>query len=90
MFDLTMGPSSMISAALCVLLVLLFLLVWFVVNRASVRANQQVHLLEEIAEYQRRQTELLAKLVAQGKVSDPQDAIEEDSALSLKGFIPER
>ena len=90
MFDLAMGQSSLASLVLCVLFILLFLLLWFVVNRASVRANQQIQLLQEIAEQQRQQTELLKILAAQVKGSTPKEPEEEDSALSLRGFIPER
>lgn len=91
MFDFTMGQSGPASLVLYILFALLFLLVWFVVNRASVRANQQIQLLCEIAEQQRRQTELLAALVAQKKVTAvTNDIDEDDSVLSLRGFIPER
>lgn len=91
MFDLAMGQSSLASLVLCVLFILLFLLLWFVVNRASVRANQQIQLLQEIAEQQRQQTELLKILAAQVKgQTAPTEPEEEDSVLSLRGFIPER
>lgn len=90
MFDLAMGQSSLASLVLCVLFVLLFLLLWFVVNRASVRANQQIQLLQEIADHQRQQTELLKILAGQVEGQAPADAMDDDSALSLRGFIPER
>ncbi|MGL9736352.1 MAG: YebO family protein [Symbiopectobacterium sp.] len=44
------------------LLVLFAALVWFFVNRASVRANEKIRLLQEILEQQRIQTALLQSL----------------------------
>lgn len=90
MFDFAMGQNSLASLALCALSALLFLLVWFFVSRASVRANQQIELLQEIAEQQRQQTELLKILTARARGAEPVADAEEDSALSLRGFIPER
>ncbi|WP_413529903.1 YebO family protein [Rahnella inusitata] len=90
MFDFAMGQNSLASLALSALSALLFLLVWFFVSRASVRANQQIELLQEIAEQQRQQTELLKILTSRAKGAEPVDEVEEDSALSLRGFIPER
>lgn len=90
MFDQAMGQTSLASLVLCVLFILLFLLLWFVVNRASVRANQQIQLLQDIAEQQRQQTELLKILAAQAKGQTPEESVDDDSALSLRGFIPER
>ncbi len=90
MFDLAMGQSSLASLVLCILFVLLFLLLWFVINRASVRANQQIQLLQEIADHQRQQTELLKILAGQVEGQTSADAMDDDSALSLRGFIPER
>ncbi|MCC3701300.1 YebO family protein [Rouxiella badensis] len=89
MFDQVIGQSGLAPIVLSLLGALLFLLVWFVVNRSSVKANQQVQLLTEIADQQRRQTELLEQLVkAQGQGSLENN--DDDSAYSLKGFIPER
>jgi biopolymer transport protein ExbD len=89
MFDQVIGQSGLAPIVLSLLGALLFLLVWFVVNRSSVKANQQVQLLTEIADQQRRQTELLEQLVkAQGQGSLENN--DDDSEYSLKGFIPER
>lgn len=92
MFDFTMGQNSLASLALYALSALLFLWIWFFVSRASVRANQQIELLREIVEQQRQQTELLKTLTGRAKGSElaVEEEEEEDSALSLRGFIPER
>ncbi|TCQ93174.1 MULTISPECIES: YebO family protein [Rahnella] len=90
MFDFAMGQNSLASLVLFALSALLFLLVWFFVSRASVRANEQIALLHEIAEQQRQQTELLKVLAAHARGKAPPVEAEDDSALSLRGFIPER
>ncbi len=91
MFDLAYGPTGLISIAIMVLTAFLGLWIWFLVNRASVRANEQIQLLREIAEQQRQQTALLKALVqsARGEQA-PADDDDLSPALSYKGFIPER
>ncbi|MEH0832776.1 YebO family protein [Pectobacterium cacticida] len=76
------------------LIVLLAALVWFFVNRASVRANEQVKLLQEIVEQQRQQLAILKKCRlmdteknAPESLADPGD---DDVALTLSSVIPER
>ncbi|PLR51324.1 YebO family protein [Chimaeribacter arupi] len=88
MFDFLLGSSGVVSLAVSLLSALLLLVVWFKVNRASVRANEQIRLLTEIAEQQRRQTELLARL-ADGDAAHDTPAQEEE-ILQFKGFVPER
>lgn len=51
------------GAAGAIGLTLIGLLVWFVINRASVRANEQIRLLEALLDEQKRQNQLLKKLV---------------------------
>nr|WP_240349464.1 YebO family protein [Pectobacterium brasiliense] len=77
------------------LIALLAALVWFFVNRASVRANEQVKLLQEIVEQQRQQLALLKKLLPQnGEKSEPETLAAErdrdDVELTFKSVIPER
>ncbi|MEC5341690.1 YebO family protein [Brenneria populi] len=73
------------------LVALLILLVWFFINRASVRANEQIKLLREIVEQQQQQLELLKRLAPkptpQGADKSPG---QDDVALDLKNIIPER
>nr|WP_235186779.1 YebO family protein [Serratia sp. DD3] len=70
---------------------LLGLWVWFLVNRASVRANEQIVLLQQIVEQQRQQTTLL-KMQLQGNQGEDRhhDDDELNPALSYKDVIPER
>nr|WP_240343335.1 YebO family protein [Pectobacterium brasiliense] len=77
------------------LIVLLAALVWFFVNRASVRANEQVKLLQEVVEQQRQQLALLKKLLPQNaEKSEPEvlaaERDRDDVELTFKSVIPER
>lgn len=89
MFDQVLGQTSLTTLVLFTALALIFLLLWFVINRASVKANLQVRLLAEIAEQQRRQTELLEQLVNAQSTDLPDDQ-DNDPALSFSKFVPER
>ncbi|PLR41486.1 hypothetical protein CYR55_01230 [Chimaeribacter californicus] len=88
MFDFLLGSSGVVSLVVSLLSALLLLVVWFKVNRASVRANEQIRLLTEIAEQQRRQTELLTQLAGGSEARGP--AAQEEEILQFKGFVPER
>ncbi|GAK27199.1 MULTISPECIES: YebO family protein [Serratia] len=90
MYDLGFGSNSLLSLALAVLALLVGLWVWFLVNRASVRANEQVRLLQEIAEQQRQQTALLKSLAQSARGDSLTDDDDLSPALDFKGFIPER
>ncbi|ENE2353424.1 YebO family protein [Serratia marcescens] len=89
MYDLGFGQNGLLSLALAAVALLAGLWVWFLVNRASVRANEQIRLLQEIAEQQRQQTALLKRMAhrADGAAADDDDL---NPALDFKGFIPER
>ncbi len=89
MFNQLIGQTSLATIVLFSLSAVLFLLVWFFVNRASVKANRQVQLLTEIAQQQRRQTELLELLVKSQAKNSP-DELDDDSVLGFRDFIPER
>ncbi|KFX07308.1 hypothetical protein KP22_04280 [Pectobacterium betavasculorum] len=86
---------NILEVVFVLLVVLLAALVWFFVNRASVRANEQVKLLQEIVEQQRQQLALLKKLLPQNvEKSEPETLAAEldsdDVALTFKSVIPER
>lgn len=91
MLETNMSGLGVFPIALSLFTVIFFLIVWFFLSRASVRANEQIHLLQEIAEQQKLQTELLIALVANATgVSDGQSDNDIVSPLDFKGFIPER
>ncbi|WP_113631927.1 YebO family protein [Pectobacterium peruviense] len=86
---------NILEVVFVLLVVLLAALVWFFVNRASVRANEQVKLLQEIVEQQRQQLALLKKLLPHNvEKSEPETLAAEldsdDVELTFKSVIPER
>nr|WP_042859944.1 YebO family protein [Dickeya sp. NCPPB 3274] len=94
--------SDMLEVVFVALIVLLVILVWFFINRASVRANEQIRLLHEIVEQQKQQIALLqslspvpaqevveVELVAEQPVSLPEIKESEIDPL-FKDMIPER
>lgn len=79
------------------LMVLFAALVWFFVNRASVRANEKIRLLQDILEQQRIQTALLQTLAPTTAVITPPEPEtvlhqSDESVPELDAFnvIPER
>lgn len=62
---------NILQIVFIMLMVLFAALVWFFVNRASVRANQQIRLLQEILEQQRIQTALLQTLAPATAATPP-------------------
>ena len=91
MLETNMGVMGIFPIALSLLTVIFFLIVWFFLSRASVRANEQIRLLEDIVEQQKQQTELLKALLknATGASEDQSDS-DMISPLDFKGVIPER
>ncbi len=62
MVDLGLSSLNLISLAAYTAFFCLGLFIWFRVNRASIRANRQIALLEAILEQEKRQTALLKRL----------------------------
>ncbi|MCT4702301.1 YebO family protein [Enterobacteriaceae bacterium H20N1] len=62
MNELNVGIFNIASAAVSLAVLLVGLVLWFFVNRASSRANEQVALLEELLDQQKRQNALLRRL----------------------------
>jgi type II secretory pathway pseudopilin PulG len=90
MYDLGFGLNGLVSLAIAGLALVVGLWVWFLVNRASVRANEQIRLLQDIAEQQRQQTALLKSLAQSARGDSVTDDDDLSPALDFKGFIPER
>ncbi|MEB6336427.1 YebO family protein [Serratia rhizosphaerae] len=90
MFDAGFSPS-LLSLGMVLVALLLGLWGWFLVNRASVRANEQIRLLQEIAEQQQQQTALLKQIARQSR-GESVSADDDDfgSAVEFNDVIPER
>ncbi|MEJ4044470.1 YebO family protein [Erwinia sp. SLM-02] len=91
MNEMVNDVQGMTSTALIMALVIIGLVVWFFVNRASVRANQQIQLLEALLEEQKRQNALLRKLTENtSEKAQPEQAPEDDAEKDFIRMIPER
>ncbi len=74
-----------------IVVALLILLVWFFLNRASVRANEQIKLLRQIVEQQKQQLELLKQVAPKQNVESADNSQgQDDVALEFRDIIPER
>ncbi len=82
------GALNLASMAFSLLVLVVGLVVWFFVNRASVKANEQIALLEALLEQQKRQTALLRRIC---EANEPEAQPEETPAQPQKddddGFI---
>ncbi|WP_075181975.1 YebO family protein [Pantoea sp. 1.19] len=91
MNELVSGGESLVSLAAIALSALMALLAWFFVNRASVRASEQIRLLEALLEEQKRQNQLLRRLAERGADSPRQTAPDDDEQTSdLIHLVAER
>ena len=91
MNEMVNDVQGLTSTALIMALVIIGLVVWFFVNRASVRANQQIQLLEALLEEQKRQNALLRKLTENAADKEqPESAPEDEAEKDFIRMIPER
>ncbi|CCG87474.1 YebO family protein [Erwinia piriflorinigrans] len=91
MNELTNGAISMASTGIIVITIVISLIAWFFVNRASVRANQQIQLLESLLAEQKRQNQLLQRLT-DGLIGENQSTEGSSSGANqdYTRLIPER
>jgi hypothetical protein len=68
--------------ALSVVLLLVGLLLWFFVNRASSRANEQIALLQALLDQQKRQNALLRRLC---EANEPEKESAAEPSIAEKG-----
>ena len=76
------GILNLASLAVSVALLLVGLLLWFFVNRASSRANEQIELLQALLDQQKRQNALLRRLC---EAPEKEDVAEPTVAGKAKG-----
>lgn len=70
---------NIVSLAVSLVVLLLVLLLWFFMNRASLRSNEQIALLEELVDLQKRQNVLLRRLC---EANEPEPEVEKVSAVT--------
>ncbi|MGM3175468.1 YebO family protein [Dickeya lacustris] len=89
----------MLEVVFVALIVLLVILVWFFINRASVRANEQIRLLHDIVEQQKQQIALLQALLPPAETQQPEaqpvaepepEPVDTEVNALFKDMIPER
>lgn len=71
---LNSGELSFASLAVSVVVLIVGLVLWFFINRASSRTNEQIELLEALLDQQKRQNALLRRLCEANepeKVAEP-------------------
>ena len=56
------GVMNIASLVVSVVVLLIGLILWFFINRASSRTNEQIELLEALLDQQKRQNALLSRL----------------------------
>jgi len=59
---LNSGAFNLASLVISLVVLVVGLILWFFVNRASSRANEQIELLEALLDQQKRQNVLLRRL----------------------------
>lgn len=67
---------NIVSLAVSLTVLLLMALLWFFMNRASLRSNEHIALLEELVDLQKRQNSLLRRLC---EANEPEPAVEKTS-----------
>ena len=77
---LNSGALSLASLAVSVVILVVGLVLWFFVNRASSRTNEQIELLEALLDQQKRQNALLRRLC---EANEPEKA-EEPAAVQTQ------
>ncbi|WP_413738695.1 YebO family protein [Sodalis sp. RH21] len=90
MNEFGLNTVNIASVALCLIAFIFCLVFWFFLNRASVRANEQIVLLNELLEQQKKQTEILQRL---GQGANPDNGVKAFPAsepIMFKDFIAER
>ena len=78
---LNSGLLNMASLMISLVVLLVGLVIWFFVNRASSRTNEQIELLEALLDQQKRQNALLRRLCEANEPEEkaaPQEAVAED------------
>lgn len=86
MNELSIGALNIVSLTVSLVVLVIGLAMWFFVNRASSRTNEQIELLEELLDQQKRQNALLRRLC---EANEPEVAKEEKPALIKEDDVEE-
>ena len=81
---LNSGAFNLASLVISLVVLVVGLVLWFFVNRASSRANEQIELLEALLDQQKRQNALLRRL-CEASAPEKEDVVEPTVAGKAKG-----
>ncbi|MGD9424994.1 YebO family protein [Pantoea sp. NSTU24] len=90
MNELAANSGSLVSYGLLVIMVIVAFIAWFFVNRASVRAGEQIRLLESLLEEQKKQNQLLRRLVEMQPGAGMHKTDDKQDKRDFIRLIPER
>ncbi|PQL02758.1 hypothetical protein CG435_04350 [Pantoea ananatis] len=90
MNELAANAGPVVSFGVMGIVLILALMLWFYVNRASVRANEQIALLASLLEEQKKQNALLKRLIERQTGAAEQKAEEQAESNDFIRLIPER
>lgn len=90
MNEMANGVMGFASMGFSAALVIVGLIAWFFVNRASVRASEQIRLLESLLDEQKKQNALLRRLMDSVSGSESKNAVEQQDEKDFTRLIPER
>ena len=88
MNELAASSDPLFSYGVLAIIIIVAFIAWFFVKRASVRASEQIQLLNLLLEEQKKQNALLRKLVE--SQSDAQDKQDPEEKRDFIRMIPER
>lgn len=89
MNELAANTSPLFSYGVLAIIIVVAFITWFFVNRASVRASEQIRLLEALLEEQKKQNALLRRLAD----AQPTTAKQQEDVVEQRDYIrmiPER
>ncbi|MDE1186975.1 YebO family protein [Erwiniaceae bacterium L1_54_6] len=89
MNELAANSSPLFSYGVLAIIIVVAFIAWFFVNRASVRASEQIQLLEALLEEQKKQNALLRRL-ADAQPDTATKSEEESEKRDFIRLIPER
>lgn len=84
----TSGP--LVSYGLLVIILIVAFIAWFFVNRASVRAGEHIRLLESLLEEQKKQNQLLRRLIEMQPGAEVKKTEDDRDKRDFIRLIPER
>lgn len=90
MNELAANPGPLVSYGLLVIILIVAFIAWFFVNRASVRAGEQIRLLESLLEEQKKQNQLLRRLIELQTGAESKKPEDEREKRDFIRLIPER